>query len=79
MKSTATVSERGQIVIPKPLRDRLDLRPGQKLECREEAGRLVIVKAAEPVDPVDAVYGILKLRRGSDATVAALRGAPDAT
>ena len=41
-----TVSERGQIVIPKQIRARLGLAPGQVLECWEERGRLVAAKAA---------------------------------
>jgi len=71
-----TVSERGQIVIPKPIRDRLGLRPGQILECREERGRLVATKAAAE-DPVGSVYGILKSRRGTDQWMAELRGKAD--
>lgn len=77
MKTTTTVSERGQIVIPKVLRDRLGLRPGQKLECREERGQLVAVKVVAD-DPVDDVYGILQTRRGTDAALASMRGKPDA-
>ncbi len=39
MKST--VSEKGQITIPKPLRAALGLRPGTVVEFRAEAGQLV--------------------------------------
>ena len=70
------VSEKGQVTIPKPLRDRLGLRTGQVLDFHEERGRLVAVKVA-PEDPVDRVYGILKLGRSTDALLRALRGAPD--
>lgn len=77
MKSMTTMSERGQIVIPKVLRDRLGLRPGQRLECREERGQLVAVKVVGD-DPLDGVYGILKTRRGSDAAIDSMRGKPDA-
>jgi AbrB family looped-hinge helix DNA binding protein len=70
------VSERGQIVIPKAIRDRLGLRPGQVLECSEERGRFVAAKAAGD-DPVASVYGILKLPRGTDKVVEALRGKAD--
>jgi AbrB family looped-hinge helix DNA binding protein len=55
----ATVSEKGQVTIPKALRDRLGIRPGQILEFETADGRLIARKAAS-VDPVDAVYGTLK-------------------
>jgi antitoxin PrlF len=35
------VSERGQITIPKPIRERLGLRPGTALELDTEGGRLI--------------------------------------
>jgi antitoxin PrlF len=69
------VSERGQIVIPKPIRDRLGLRPGQELECREERGAFVAVKASRS-DPVTAVYGILKTPHRSEEWLKVLRGKP---
>jgi AbrB family looped-hinge helix DNA binding protein len=71
------VSEKGQIVIPQPLRYQLGLRPGQVLECREEGGKFVAMKV-EAEDPVDSVYGILKPRRSTDQLIAELRGEPDA-
>ena len=40
------VSERGQITIPKAVRDRLGIRPGQVLEVREQDGTVVAFKAA---------------------------------
>lgn len=35
----AVISEKGQVTIPKPLRDRLGLRPGHILDFTEEPGR----------------------------------------
>ena len=63
MNHRATVSERGQVTIPKPLRDRLGIRPGEVLTFTEERGKLVARKAM-PTDPVERVYGILA---GADA------------
>ena len=72
------VSEKGQVTIPKPLRDRLGIRSGQVLEIVEERGRLIATKASE-VDRVDSVYGILAAPRPStDQFLASIRGAPDA-
>ena len=39
-----TLAERGQIVIPKELRDELGLKPGAKLQIRVVDGRLLIEK-----------------------------------
>lgn len=74
MKST--VSERGQVTIPKDVRDRLGIRPGQVLEFAAEEGRLVATKKAAR-DPVDAVYGILGREGSTDELIIALRGEPD--
>ena len=38
------ISEKGQVTIPKPLRDRLGLRPGTIVEFRAENGRLIGTK-----------------------------------
>lgn len=75
MKSS--VSEKGQVTIPKALRDRLGIRPGQVLEFVEERGRLVATKA-KAGDPVDEVYGILSTDRTTDQLLVELRGKPDA-
>jgi AbrB family looped-hinge helix DNA binding protein len=71
-----TVSEKGQITIPKELRDKLGIRPGQVLEMRAENGRLIATKATR-VDPVESVYGIIQLGCTTDQLVAALRGDSD--
>lgn len=70
------VSEKGQVTIPKLLRDRLGIGPGQVLDFREDKGRLVATKSSAQ-DPVDAVYGILKLGRSTDRLISELRGKPD--
>jgi len=76
MKSV--VSERGQVTIPKTLRDRLGIRPGEVLDFEEEQGHLVAYKTAA-TDPVDAVYGIVRLDGGTDRFVTELRGDVDDT
>ncbi len=71
----AKVAEHGQVTIPGPLCEQLDIHPGSTLDFREEAGRLVAVKAEE-TDAVDEVYGILGSGRRTDELMAQLRGAP---
>jgi AbrB family looped-hinge helix DNA binding protein len=38
------INSKGQIVIPKAIRDRFGIRPGQEVEFREDRGKLVLVK-----------------------------------
>ncbi len=72
----ATVSEKGQVTIPKRVRERLGIRPGQVLEIHDEQGRLVATKVLDE-DRVTRVYGILKLGRSTDRALEELRGKPD--
>lgn len=74
MKST--VSEKGQVTIPKQLRERLGIRAGETLDFREEQGRLVVTKLIAQ-GPVDAVYGVLELGRRTDEFIRELRGDGD--
>lgn len=71
----AKVAERGQVTIPKALRERLGIRPGTVLEFEEENGKLVAVKAAA-MDTVDQVYGKLGRDRRTDDVIYELRGNP---
>jgi antitoxin PrlF len=73
MKSV--ISEKGQVTIPKPLRDRLGLSPGQVLDFQESNGRLVAAKRS-PQDPVLGAYGILRLGQRTDDAIRQLRGGP---
>lgn len=74
MKSMKSrVAERGQVTIPKRLRDRLGVKPGTVLEFSEERGRLIAVKSGD-ADPVTELYGCLGKKINSDAIMAQLRG-----
>ncbi len=53
---TVTVSPKFQVVIPKALRERLKLRPGQKLLIYEQDGSLRL----EPPRPITELRGIAK-------------------
>lgn len=68
-----TVSEKGQITIPKRLRDRLGLRPGTVLEFEEANGRLVGRKLVA-ANHLDELVGILELPGGTDAFLREIRG-----
>lgn len=76
MNESAVVSEKGQVTIPKRIRDRLGIRPGQVLEFSEEHGRLVATKAAA-LDAARSVFGILDLGRSTNDVVDELRGPVD--
>jgi antitoxin PrlF len=69
----AIVGERGQVTIPKALRERLGIAPRMVLDFREENGRLVAEKVTQG-DPVAQVTGCLELDRPTDELVAELRG-----
>ncbi len=53
---TVTVSPKFQIVIPKELREKLKLRPGQKLFVYERDGGIRL----EPPRPISELRGIAK-------------------
>jgi antitoxin PrlF len=69
----AKVAERGQVTIPKALRQRLGIRPGTVLEFSEEKGRLVATKTGA-ADPVDEVYGSMGRKRSTKQIMEELRG-----
>jgi len=56
--SVTQMSEKGHILIPKPLRTKLGLKPGGKVHLAEEDGRLVL--SAVPADPIAAAAGFLQ-------------------
>jgi len=76
MNEQSVVSEKGQVTIPKRLRDRLGIRPGQVLDFHEERGRLVANKAGA-TRPATDVFGILELDRPTDDVMEELRGTAD--
>ena len=46
----ATVTSKGQVTIPKPIRDRLQLEPGDKIDFTlDEAGDLRVTPVTVPV------------------------------
>jgi len=54
--ATVTVSSKYQVVIPKDVRDRLKIQPGQKVEAFAVGGRVEFV----PVRPISEMKGFLE-------------------
>lgn len=52
---TVTISPKYQVVIPKDIRERLDLRPGQKVQALAYDNRIELV----PVQPMRSMRGFL--------------------
>ncbi len=51
-----TISSKFQVVIPREVRERLKLRPGQKVEAFAVGGRIELV----PVRPIGELRGLLR-------------------
>ncbi len=56
--TTVTISPKFQVVIPRPLRERLHLRPGQRLQVLEYAGRVELIPERRITDLRGFVSGI---------------------
>ena len=70
------IGERGQVTIPKELRDRYGLRKDVEVDFIEEAAGIRIVKRSEGADRVGSIRGIagLKHARSVDEYVEETRG-----
>ena len=70
---TTKLSTKGQIVLPKGIRRRMDLRPGDQFETRIEGGRIVLVakkKRAKIARLVkDPLTGLPMLSAGKNAPI----------
>lgn len=70
----AIVSEKGQVTIPKPLRDQLGLKEGEVIEFRGKNGELIARKKMSR-DPLDEVTGLLKGKaKDTDSYLEEIRG-----
>ncbi len=67
----ATVAERGQITLPKAVRDALGLSKGTKLKVELEGGRIVLRKQVD--DALSRLRGRFKLADGFGSTDEAMR------
>jgi AbrB family looped-hinge helix DNA binding protein len=72
MKSV--MGERGQVTIPKELRRRLGLQPGQEVRFEERRGVLVLRKALAEKSPLDNLWGIIDEKIDVDTYLEQTRG-----
>ncbi len=61
----ATVAQRGQVVIPKAIRDQLGLVPGTQLSFTVEGGKLIVRKKVD--DAFSRARGMFRLPHGETA------------
>jgi len=72
---TSTISAKGQITVPKAVRDKLGLRPGARVEFELTADGAVLRKGHRAgMRAVDRVLGILKREATTDSLIAGMRG-----
>lgn len=67
------LTTKGQVTIPKPLRESLGLEPGHELEFEEREGTLV-VRRRTPVDPLNQLVGLVSEQIDIDAYLDETRG-----
>ena len=67
------ITEKGQVTIPKPIRERYGLYPGTEIRFVERERRVVVEKA-QATDAWQRYRGFLKLRRRTDEVMRLLRG-----
>jgi AbrB family looped-hinge helix DNA binding protein len=72
---TAKVTSKGQITIPKEVRDKLGIQPGEDVGFESKGGIFYIKKTLKK-SPFDRWVGRLKARRGqkTDEIIDAMRG-----
>ncbi len=78
---STTVTRKGQVTIPKPVRDRLNLKPGSAVDFELAAdGRVVLVKAgrksAPPRSRFERIRGSATVDMTTDEIMALMRGEP---
>jgi AbrB family looped-hinge helix DNA binding protein len=68
------IGERGQITIPKNIREKYGLMPFIEVELVPEEDGVLIKKKSLHSSPVEKVYGILKKSARTDNYIEAVRG-----
>jgi AbrB family looped-hinge helix DNA binding protein len=78
---STTITSKGQVTIPKAVRDRLNLRPGNAVDYElDQDGRVVIKKAgrksAAPHSQFDRIVGSATVDMTTEEIMALMRGDP---
>ena len=73
-KINMKISERGQITIPKPLRERFGLSKNVEVEFIATSEGILIQKRSRTIHPVDEVLGILNRPSDTDSYIEEIRG-----
>ncbi len=68
------ISERGQITIPKPLRDKFGLSKDIEVDLVSTKEGILIQKCSKGKHPIDLVYGILNRPSETDKYMEEVRG-----
>jgi bifunctional DNA-binding transcriptional regulator/antitoxin component of YhaV-PrlF toxin-antitoxin module len=68
------ISERGQITIPRPLRDKYGFNKNVEVDLMPIKGGVLICKHAARNHPVDQVFGILKKFSDTNSYIEEIRG-----
>ena len=75
MMKMATISEKGQVTIPKPLRDAFGIQPGDRLEF-DVVGDAIRIRKSPDLDRLAALYGSVRLPAPVDQLIDEMRGGP---
>jgi AbrB family looped-hinge helix DNA binding protein len=68
------VGERGQVTIPKNIREKYGLMPSIEVEFMPQKNGVLIKKKSLHSSPVEQVYGFLKKKANTDNYIKAIRG-----
>ena len=70
MNTTVTIDKAGRVVLPKPLREELQLEPGDKVELDSKGGTVTLCRVRQS-SRLHKERGIWVLRRGTKISAAA--------
>lgn len=68
------ITSKGQLTVPKKLRQKFGLTPSTEIDVVEEGNALRIVKKGRASSAVDRLYGILKQPASTDRLIERIRG-----